>query len=344
MRKRAVTLITMCIAICMFFSACAKKTSDMNVSDTQLLLDTVVTITIYPETGKNPMSFDEARDVLKTAFDEIKRLEDLFSITIEGSDIDEINKNAGIDYIEVSAETAEVLSEAVRFSGISDGKFDITAGPLLSLWNISGGGYLPTENEIFEAIKFIDHNKILIDGNAVMLADVGMSINLGSIAKGYIADKIKALLIDNGVDRAIVSLGGNVIALDETGGTPFNVGIQSPTGDTGELFAIVKTSNGSVVTSGNYERFFIENGVRYHHIMDPDIGYPAEAGLISVTVLSDISADGDALSTAVFVYGAEEGLKLIESIDGAECILVTDSGEVLTSSGINSSNVEFLKS
>lgn len=306
------------------FSGCGGKSE--SVTRSNFMLDTVVSVTLYG-TGDSA-TIDEL-------FDEARRLESLLGAQVEGSDVWRINEGAGKEYVRISAETFHVIERALYYSELADGLFDITVGPLIDLWDISGGGYVPSEQEKAAAMEMTGYEKVLISGGSVMLQDEGMSINLGAIAKGYIGDRLREMLIEKGVDHAIINLGGNVIAIGgKNTGTPFVVGIQNPFESNGAISAAIEIFDGSLVSSGNYERYFEVDGIRYHHILNPFTGAPSDSGLAGSTIICDSSEDADALSTIVFLLGAEKGLALIESIEETECVLITGQGEIICSSGV----------
>ena len=193
-----------------------------------------------------------------------------------------------------------------------------------------------------EAVTHIDYHCIKVEGNTVTLTDPEARIDLGGIAKGYIADRLKEYLKDEGIEHALIDLGGNMLTLGRRyDGNDFRIGIQKPFADTGTAMAVVSVNDKSVVTSGDYERYFEKDGVIYHHILDPDTGYPVQNDLDQVTIISDQSVDGDALSTTCFAMGLEDGLELIRSLDGIEAVFVTKDGEMHTSS--NEIELEVLK-
>ena len=335
-KKAVITLISLLLASALLGGCSAGDTSSETYSDTAFMLDTVVSVKIYgvPEA--------DARAAVDAAFSEIARLEGVLSSNIVGNGIDLLAQNAGTGYTELDYDAVYVLRKAVEYAELTGGAFDPTVGPVVALWNIrNGSGYVPTDEERAAAAALVDYNKVLFDENGrVMLADTGMSVNLGAIAKGYIADRVKALLTSMGIEHAVISLGGNVLAFGgKPDGSDFVIGIQDPFGSTGEIAATVSVRDMSVVSSGDYERYFEADGIRYHHIMDPFAGAPANSGISGVTILSDKSVDGDALSTAVFVLGRNEGLELIESLDGVECVLIGSGGERTVSSGLKDSVV-----
>ena len=286
-------------------------------------LDTVITLTAYVEDAQ----------VLKDALEECERYEQLLSRTVEGSDVWRINHAEG-ETVEVSDDTVAILQCAKRISELSDGAFDVTIAPVSTLWDFtSGSAVLPGEETITKAAELVDYTKITIEGNRVTLPS-GMMIDLGGIAKGYIADRIKAFLEKRGVRHAILSFGGNVVAIgNKPDGSQWTVGIQDIDKGIGTSMLKTRISGGSVVTSGIYERGFDLDGVRYHHLLSPETGWPVQNELASVTIISESSMEGDALSTAAFVLGQEKGLALIEGMKDVEAVFIGRDRAVTGTSG-----------
>ncbi|MBR0171530.1 MAG: FAD:protein FMN transferase [Lachnospiraceae bacterium] len=328
----------LCLLLCTL-TACASRPADTPmVTRNGFFFNTFIQISIYD-------SDDET--ILDGCMALADRYEKLFSATKEESDISRINAARG-KAVTVDEETASLLKTAVSYSEKTDGRFDVTIGAVSSLWNFSEDpkGPVPDEARIAEALTHVGYRNIVIDENTVRLADPDTAIDCGAIAKGYIADRLKDYLLEQGVRSALINLGGNVLAVGEkpagaggTGSEPFRVGIQQPFDTQGKTAAVVPVSDRSTVSSGSYERFFEEDGRFYHHILDPETGYPADSGLAGVTILCESSADADALSTACFLMGAEEGLAFIEKTAGAEALFLVgepyDTGgyEILTTSG-----------
>ena len=324
--KRSICLL-FAAAMLLLFSACSSTEKELQkVSEVGYYLDTVITLTAYTD---NP-------DVLKDAMQECGRLEAILSRTEEGSDVWRINHANG-EPVEVSEETAEVLACAREIGKLSGGAFDITVAPVSVLWDFkSGKAVLPDPEAITEAVKLVDYTKIRLDGRTVILP-AGMMIDLGGIAKGYIADKVKSYLEKRGVKHAILSFGGNIVAIGKKpDGSDWKVGIQDIDRPTGEYMLVTRNAGGSTVTSGTYERGFDLDGVRYHHLLSPRTGWPVQNGLASVTIISENSMRGDALATAAFVLGPEEGKALIESQDGVEAVFIRKDRTLIYTSGADS--------
>lgn len=288
---------------------------------TGFALDTSITITIYGgEEGLGSQCLTLCEDYEK-----------LFSRTLEGSDICRINQASGTPTA-VSEDTISLLETALTYSELSDGAFDCTIAPVSTLWDFKNNtGVLPEPGALAEATAQVDYHTVRINGNEVTLENPRAALDLGGIAKGYIADRLKEFLLDKGVSGAIINLGGNVLTVGEKpGGTPWKIAIQKPFSERGEAIDSVSVTDGSVVTSGSYERYFLLEGKLYHHILDPRTGYPADNGLTSVTILSRYSVDGDALSTLCFVLGYEKGAELIQSLSqpGLEAIFIFEDGTI----------------
>lgn len=273
--------------------------------------------------------------LMQDCFDMALKYENLFSRTIPESDISRINSANG-EFVEVSAETIELLQIGLKYCELSEGAFDITVGKLSDTWNFKENiGALPNDTDIQSALSTVGYKNIQIQENKVALTNPEAMIDLGGIAKGYIADKMKAYLVEQGVTSAIINLGGNVLLVGgKTDGSKFQIGIQKPFDQTGVPMAAVDISDCSLVSSGVYERYFKVDDTIYHHILNTDTGYPIENGLYGVTIISDKSVDGDALSTTIFALGIEDGMKLIESLENTEAIFVTSNLETISSSGI----------
>lgn len=304
--------------------SCAPQKVPPKLTEIGFYLDTVITLTAYVENGQ----------VLRDALEECGRYERLLSRTVEGSDVWRINHADGMP-VEVSDDTVSILSCARRISELTGGAFDVTIAPVSTLWDFTSEDHvLPDADEIARAAGMVDYTKLELDGNTVRLP-AGMMIDLGGIAKGYIADRIKSYLVNRGVRYAILSFGGNIVAIGEKkpDGTEWKVGVQDIDKKTGEYMLVSRSLGGSTVTSGIYERGFDLDGVRYHHLLSASTGWPVQNELASVTIFSDSSMEGDALSTAAFVLGTEEGLKLIESLDGIEALFISRDRNVTYSSG-----------
>ena len=308
----------------MLMCGCANAQSTKPLARQGFMLDTVISISLYDNQ-------DDA--ILDGAFALCEEYEQLFSRTISTSDVYRINHSDGAP-VEVSDATAELLCIALEYARLSGGAFDPTIEPLVTLWDIMADEpHVPDASAISAALARVDWTKVSVDGNVVTL-QAGMGLDLGGIAKGYIADKLREYLSENGVDSALINLGGNVLTLGgKPDGSNFTIGVQKPFGQNSDILGACRIKGMSVVTSGIYERYFVENDRLYHHILDTKTGYPVENGLYSVTIISPTSTDGDALSTICFALGSEDGMALIETLDGIECVYCLSDGTLLFSSG-----------
>ncbi|MDH3973559.1 MAG: FAD:protein FMN transferase [Deltaproteobacteria bacterium] len=300
------------------------------IKRTRVLMDTVVEITLFNEgdAGKN-------NEAVSAAFDEIKRLENLLGRHQEGSDIRQANTRPGKG-IKVSPETLEVMNSALRFSKISGGAFDITVGKLSELWNFEEGRKTPPhEDEIKSALQGSGASSVTLDlSSATVKTSNKVHLDLGGIAKGYIIDKAAKILLAKGIEDFIINAGGDMVIRGKKKGKQWRIGIQHPR-KKGEVIAHidVEENESAIVTSGDYERFFTHKGKRYHHILSPKTGYPADE-LMSVTIKAEDAVTADALSTAIFVLGPTEGLKLIESLQGVEGMLIDKDRNIVVSKGL----------
>lgn len=279
--------------------------------------DTVVTVTAYAP----QQTVDETLRV-------IADYEALLSKTVEGSDIRRLNHAEGAP-VEVHPETAALLRLAVEIGEESEGAFDVTIAPLSAMWDFTSDDPVPPDPDaLTAAAALVDYRNIVIDGNIVTLLN-GAEIDLGGIAKGYIADRVAAFLRQKGVRSACINMGGNVVTIGtKPNGDPWTIGIRDPNGTPEQSEEVLELGEAAVVTSGNYERFFIKDGVRYHHILDPKTGMPVSTGLASVTVVGSRSDLCDALSTACFVLGEERSRTLLDRYGVRAIFLYSDGTRI----------------
>ncbi|EPI14409.1 ApbE family protein [Enterococcus faecium SD1C-2] len=308
-------------------SSAATKILKDPYSDEQFLLGTYVRIRVYDE-GKE--------SALKPAFDRVKELGDKITINQKGSEIDEVNEQAGIKPVKVSDDVYTLVKRAYEYSQDSQGGFDMAIGAITQLWRIGfDDARKPSQEEIDQALKLVDYHKIELNDKekTVYLKEKGMIIDLGAIAKGYITDEVVKVLKKQGVTTAIVDLGGNVYVLGHSPrgeNQDWTVGIQDPNMARGSVLGSIKERNKTLVTSGIYERYLEVDGKKYHHLFDPKTGYPFDNDIASVTIITDKSIDGDGLSTAVFSMGVKKGLEYVESElnNGTEAIFVAKDDKV----------------
>lgn len=261
-------------------------------------------------------------------------LESVLSVTLEESDIFRLN-SAESGITDADPATVEVLARALEIAKETGGTFTPAIRTVTALWDVVNGGYVPTDKEIAEALAHTDYTAVSVNGNAVSKTDPAVQVDLGAIGKGYAAEKLIDYLVSAGITEGLVSLGGNVGVFGENAvADPFTVGIADPS-DTSAVSGYLTLPAGFVSVSGDYERYFEKDGVKYHHIMDPKTGRPAASGLRSAAVVSEDGTLADALSTALFVMGAENALTFYDSgVYEFEAILITDDGRIIVTPGL----------
>jgi FAD:protein FMN transferase len=282
---------------------------------------------------------DDARAgvAIAAVFNEFDRLDGLMSVWRDGSDIVRVNANAGVAPVHVSRETREVLLDAQRISEWTGGKFDVTFGALSGLWKFDHDqdNTVPSRADVEAKLPLIDYTKLIVDEGAgtAFLIKKGMRAHLGGIGKGYAVDRGAAILRERGLRDFMIQSGGDMYVAGGRSDRPWRLGIRDPRGPADSSFAALDLTDAAMSTSGDYERFFIKDGKRYHHIIDPDAGEPAR-GSRSVTIVATRSVLADGLSTGVFLVGPDKGMALIERLPGVEGVIVTEKNNVLVSSGL----------
>ena len=327
--KKILYALTLFLSLCILSGCSAGKQA---YSKTDFCFDTAVTLTIY-DTASNE---DSANALLDEAIMLCHSYDDMFSRTKEGSDIYRIN-TAGGEWTTVSDETISLIQSALEYCEMTGGAIDITLAPVKDLWDFSGNDdvKMPATSDIETQLTHVGYSQIEIQGNKVRLEDPQAAIDLGFIAKGYIADHIRAFLLENDVKSALINLGGNIAVIGEKpDGSAFQIGIQKPFAPAGTYCATVSasqsvTGTSSIVTSGTYERCFEHNGKLYHHILDSETGKPAQTDLSGVTIITDSSLHADALSTTCLLLGLDKGVSYIEKLDDVEAVFVTVDGEIV---------------
>ena len=322
MKKRR----TLGIAVCLIaFTSCSGKTlKNEPQSKSFFAMDTYMTITAY---GEN------AGTALNQAEERVKELEKLWSVTDENSEIYAVNHSVG-ENVHVSPETAELLDFSVDISEVTDGALDCTMYPVLTEWGFTTGNYkIPTDEKISELLENTGYEKISLDGQNVTIPE-NMQIDLGAVGKGYTGDLIVDILQENGIESALLDLGGNIQTIGtKPDGTDWKLGLRSPFGE--GAFATLEVSDCSVITSGGYERYFTgDDGETYWHILDPETGKPAHSGLVSVTIVGKEGRLCDALSTSLFVMGLDKATELWKQRDDFEMVLVSEKGEIYLTEGL----------
>ena len=343
--------VILLLLICLSMLGCEDSSLPPEQSDLReysrenFIMNTLVTIRVYssdPALGKR---------ALAEAFAEFQRIDKLSNRFAEKnlphpelSDVYRVNKNAGLKPVKVSNDTLAMLDRSQYFAGLSEGAFDVTVGPLMDLWGFGKERYqVPSATQLESALALVGYKRILINETekTVFLREKGMEIDLGGVAKGYATDMAVQKLRQIGIKSAIINAGGSIYALGlKPDGSPWRTGIRDPR-DVDKIIAVLEVRDAAVVSYGDYERYFIRDGVRYHHILDPVTGQPARK-LISSTIVAPQATDADLLSTAIFVLGSSEGKKLIEEMPNTSAVLVDASGVINCSTEL-AEQIEFIE-
>ncbi len=340
--KRIIYFIAAALLSVLVFSLTISCSRDSGPArETRFLLGTATTISVFDS------SFPS--QAISRAFDRVSEIQERMSINeseYDDTEILEVNRNAGLSPVAVSDDTALVVSEGIRWAELSSGAFDISIAPLVQLWGIgTPRERVPAPPEIEETLPLVNYRRVSVrDGNRIFLPEEGMGIDVGGIAKGYAVDEAARILREAGIQHALIDFGGDIFTIGtRVDGKPWRIGVQHPSSVRQDLLAVVEIVDLAIVSSGDYERYFEQNGIRYHHILDPATGMPSRSGLTSATVIGPDSIGADALSTAVFVMGLDDGMELIESLPGYEAIFATTNRRVYVSSGLQG-RVELLAS
>jgi FAD:protein FMN transferase len=323
-------ILTLALTSCTSNPPASVPNQNEPLTKSDYILGTIIDITLY-----------DKQDVatIDKALDRIRDIEAKMTINnAETSEIIALNEAAGKSAVKLSPDTFDVLERAKYYSELTGGLFDPTVGSIVKLWNI-GTEYaaIPDPKVLEEKRLLINKDKLILDRSTLTarLEDAGMQVDLGAIAKGYAADEVAKILKEKGVQHAIINLGGNVLTI---GGNmldnPWKIGIQNPFNPRGDYLGIIEIKGKTVVTSGTYERYFEKDGKRYHHILDPRTGYPADNEVASVSIITESSMDADGNSTSVLLLGLEEGMRFVESQKGIEAIFVTYDKKVYITSGL----------
>ncbi len=330
LKKTAVA--AMCVILAAGMTACGKKADSAqseSVSENDkyssdiFAMDTYMSLTAYGA---------KAQDVVTAAVHEIQRLDAMFSVGNTDSDVTTANMQGSAT---VSDETAYLVEQSLEISRKTDGAFDITIYPVMELWGFTTKNYkVPQADELQETLKRVSYENVSLKDHELVLKN-NAQIDFGGIAKGYTSSRVMQIFKEYGIEHGMVNLGGNVQTLGtKTDGTAWRVAIQSPQGGN-QYLGILETSDQAVITSGGYERYFEENGVTYHHIIDPKTGYPSDSDLTSVTIVCADGTKADALSTSFFVMGLQKAESFYENTDlDFDVILLTKDNQIYISEGI----------
>ena len=328
-RKKLASLLVM-IMITGILTACNSKTNQLT-EDQGFAMGTVISQKVYGANGQ--AAIDETMK-------RIKELEGLLTFNLPEGDINNLNKNAGKTKVELNPVTLKVINKAQKVAELSNGAFDITVGPVVKLWGIgTEQERVPTTEEIHKLLPLINYKDLYVDELSGGLKNAGQMVDLGGIAKGYAGDEAIQIYKKNGIKSGFINLGGNVVTMgSKPDGSPWTVGIRNPRPQEGigeqQLVGTITVTDKAVATAGDDQRFFIQDGKRYHHIIDPHTGYPAQSDLMSVTLVTNSSFDADALDTAVFILGLEKGKELIRQYGGIEAVFITTDKRIYVTEGL----------
>ena len=307
------------LSVCMHAEAKQKDYTAAN-----FFFDTVISLRITAD--------ENGQELLNHCMDMCRNYEHIFSRTDESSELYAVN-HRDTDTVEVSDELAYLIGVGLEYYEISEKKFDTTVAPLSDLWDFkSPDASIPDAEDIAKEAAKVDASKVHLDGNTLSFDSRDTMIDLGALVKGYAADEMAAYLKSEGVSSGLINLGGNVLTIgSKPDGSMWRIGIRKPF-DSDAIIDTVEVSDQTVVSSGVYERYFEQDGVIYHHILDPDTGYPIENGIWGDSIICSSSLQGDALSTTCLALGVEKASELIESLDGVEAVFINDRLE-LTKAG-----------
>jgi thiamine biosynthesis lipoprotein len=321
--KSFTRILILCSAV-LIATGCESKPYE----STEQIMGTIVTQSVYG---------DRAKEAAQEASKRIKELESILSFHLQTGDLATLNANAGKGAVRLRPETIFLLKKSLQYSDLTGGSFNILVGPLVKRWNVTApDAEVPSDAEIKRLLPLIHYKDLVVDekkGTARLLKK-GQMADLGGIAKGYASDEVLAIYRKLGIKKAIIDIGGNIGLLGTSpDGTPWLIGVQSPGKERGEYACVLSLTDCSLSTSGAYERFFEKNGKIYHHIIDPSTGYPADAGLLSASIIAPLSVDSDALSK-IFVMGADRGIALIKKIPGTGAVLITRDKRIIVTENL----------
>ena len=342
---KLITTFIIIVSLSIPISGCSKK-EEFPLSLTNFCFDTTITITIYDYAGES-----DAQDIINECFGLCNHYDKMFSTTIKDSDVSKINssKTKGC---KVNHVVSDVIKDSIKYSKKSKGAFDVTIGELTDMWDVTGDNpTVPDDKKVKEALKHVGYKNIKCEDEKVTLKDSETKIDLGSIVKGFVADKLKSYMISEGVKSGIIDLGGNILTIGgKNDDEPFVIGIKNPfynnditpignptdeyIKNNDQYCLKLNISDKSIVTSGIYERYFKKNDKIYHHIIDTTTGYPVDNDLASVTIISNSSEAGDALSTTTFIMGLKDGMNLINKTEKTEAVFITKDGKIHMSKGL----------
>jgi FAD:protein FMN transferase len=333
MQRSSIQLLILSSILVFAAASCSQELE--RKSETELLLGTVINVTLYG---------DDTATIFDQVFERVGEIEQKMSTSqydYETTELLAVNRAAGKRPVQLSSDTFYVVQQALDYSRLSNGRFDLSVAPLVQLWGIgTDSAQVPAEQAIKTALEKVDYRRVELspDDESVYLPEGGMGVDVGAIAKGYAADEAARIIRESGKESALLDFGGNILTIGaKPDGSLWKIGIQLPESEArrGMFIGIADVRDLSVVTSGTYERFFIEDDVRYHHILDTETGYPVRNRLESVTIVTEESIRADALSTSIFAMGLEAGLLFAEQLTDVEALFVTNEREIHMTTGMN---------
>lgn len=331
--KKFFTAFLICFTLMIILASCSGGKNEV-YTETKILMDTPVKLTAYGPNGKK---------AVEESFQRVEEIDKMASSNISTSDVSMINNASGKNYVKVHPEIIKMIETSIKYSKLSEGAWDITLGPIINLWGIgTDKERIPVEEEIKEKLQLVGYDKISVNeaDNSVLLQKQGMVIDLGGIAKGFAADEVLKIYKKYNINSGLINLGSSSIYAvgNNEVGNPWTIGIKHPRNEDSHTFlGRVKISDEALSTSGDYERYFIKDGKRYHHIINPATGYPADNGVMSDTIIingntPDSNMLADLLTTTAFVLGPEKAIRLINSLPEVSSEITTSDGKIYTSS------------
>lgn len=307
-------------------TACAPKAASISLQQKEIFaMNTVMTLSA---------SGDKAAEALTEAVQTINKADSLWNYLNQNSEIYKLNHTDGLK-IQYSSETIDVLQKALYFAERTQGTFDPTIAPVSEAWNITVNPRVPSDEELNSLLPLVDYTKLRIDGNEAWFLKSGMQVDLSGIGKGAISDTVMQIFKNYGVTTALFSLGGNIGTLGKkSDGSVYKVGIRDPEGTQNDTIGYLTLTDRFIISSGDYERFFYQDGIRYHHIFDPATGKPVNNGLRQVCIVSDTGAKGDAYSTALFIMGLEKALAFQKQQGDFEALFITSDKKIILTEGL----------
>lgn len=328
-RRRQIAASAILILLTPLLISCGKANPQTPLTVTDYQLNTIVSLQVYD---------DADPDLLSDALALCGYYEKIFSRTAPESELYLLNEAAGKEPLQdypVSTDLYALLEKGLYYSQLSGGAFDITVEPVSSLWDFQTEmPAVPADSSLHNALDLTGYDGLALTEHGVSLLQAGMGIDLGAAAKGYIADRIRDRLLAGGVEHAVINLGGNVLCIgSRPDGTAYRIGVRTPFGETTDTSLVLGITDQAVVTTGIYERYFEQDAKLYHHIINPQTGYPYDNGIASVTIIADNATDADLLSTTCFALGLQDGLALVEDLPGVEAAWIMTDGSIRYSNG-----------